>query len=164
MVYYAIDKTGVCHGYIYGPSAKYEDTPFSNKSENLYFGLGNTKEYFLIKNWKNRSNTISLRSFDSYLPLIFSKENQFQLYSTLNNEIIYQNNYEAFLIPFDELLKQELNITFVENLSILNKYDHFEFTCYHTTHLFRKDNVCNLFSGKIDKKEFNVEILKEEMC
>lgn len=156
-VYYAIDKLGVSHGYIYGPNVKYEFNPFCNLSDNLYFGNGKVEEYFLVNDWKNKPNRIDIKDFFSYLPLKFSEKKQFKLYSTLNNKkIIYQDKYSAFEIPFEEMLVKELKISFAEDLTILNKRDHFEFKCINTIHRFKQDNITTLFEGRIDKKTFKV--------
>ncbi|GAB3710065.1 hypothetical protein [Flavobacterium koreense] len=161
-VYYAIDRLGVSHGYIYGPNAKYEFNPLCDLSDNLYFGNGKVEEYSLVYNWKNKPNQIDFNDFFSYLPLKLSFEKQFKLYSTFNNrKIIYQDKYSAFEIPFEELLLKELKISFVEDLTILNKSDYFEFKCVHTIHRFKQDNISTLFEGRIDKKTF--EIIEDDV-
>lgn len=68
-IYYAIDKSGLIHGYILGPTNLYTDS-LSDEDENLYFGKGKVYKHALVKNWKNKNCILDFETFKkTYLPL-----------------------------------------------------------------------------------------------
>ncbi|MBK7959122.1 MAG: hypothetical protein IPK03_14145 [Bacteroidetes bacterium] len=172
-IYYAIDKTGLVIGHIFGPTSE-KMLSKGTYSEAYYFGdnmnkLTNTYDCVDIMN-SNETNelaSINLENFrETYLPLNprdFLYAGNWNHYESSNEydydyygPIIWRSNKRSFYLPFLELIRNKLNLSIV-NIKVKPKFeiDCISFTAIYYYKTRRSDNS-KTWIGKINYDKFEI--------
>ena len=177
--YYAIDKTGLSIGFVFGPVPKETKNGYDPKFGSVnfdFFGctskIKNNYVYECCDNFPFSNGYSSLPNLDElkkHTPLLTDLPHTKFLISSEywdlenNRKIIYRDDSRSFYLPLLELISSTINIQ--ENrIKIFPKIeDEFiSFKCYHTKSHGRKHECIHTWSGKISFDKFEIIHIEDE--
>lgn len=166
-IFYAIDRYGLIHGYIFGPRKNTDGDILYEIDQNLYYGEGEVFRYQMVDNWKNIRNKIDLTTFlNNYVPLKLKVEDfksgvndgDNWYYHSCSGQVIYKHTNMCFEIPFQEFFEEKLELKLARNfkVSIFNNFINYSVIEEGHRAFGKEDVIVTEHKGKIDVKNFAI--------